>query len=609
MRSTTALSFDVLGPVRGHYRGRAIELGPARQSALLGVMLTRPNMALSSDELLHWVWGDQVPKSTHKVIPTYIYRLRQALQMAGDEAVIERVRNGYALRIEADAVDAARFARATESMNATRMMSSDDQYGHVASVLEMWRGEPFEGLPGPALASERAKLHEMRLTLLMRRAGLDIVSGNHAAAVLDLLDLQERNPMHEQVACLLMTALYQSGRQAESLAVYSKIRLRLLHELGSEPGRALVTTHRAVLTGDQDALDRICGCPMTAAPGKTVTEVPVHTPRCDLPGEAGLLLGRDFELAALAGAIRAGRGSRQVIAVDGMPGIGKTAFALRLARMVATDYPDGQLYVDLRGHSTQQPPLSTSDALWSLLASVGVPPARPIGDVEQAAALLRATIADRRLLILLDDVIGTDQILPLLPGGAASAVLAVSRNKLLALPATRTLSLYPLEQQDSRALLGSHIGPERLAADEEGVTQLVQACAGHPLALALVGARLRHRPMISASTLARHLVSAPDGFLGLRAESASLLANLEPSLSRLDAEAHKVLGACAVADRLSATRNVLASRLDMGVGAVEASLDQLVDRNLLMQVGTDQFRLHPVVAGCVRALLPSANSP
>ncbi|WP_173142514.1 AfsR/SARP family transcriptional regulator [Kibdelosporangium persicum] len=607
MELTTVLSFDVLGPVRGRYRGRGLELGPARQSALLGVMLTRPNVVFSPDELLHSVWGDRVPKSANKVIPTYIYRLRQALRVTGEEAVIERIRNGYALRIEADAVDATHFARATESMDAATMMSADDQYGQVASALEMWRGEPFEGLPGPALASERAKLHEMRLALLMHRAGLDIVGGNYAAAVLDLSDLQERNPMHERVACLLMIALYQSGRQAESLAVYSRIRLRLLDELGSEPGAALVTTHQAVLTGDQDALDRICGYPLVAAPVKNVAEVSVDAPRPSFPAEAVVprqlplplrhFAGRGQELAALD---QVGRATGHAFCVIvGTGGMGKTSLALYWAHRHADRFPDGQLFVDLRGFSAAEP-VAVSTVLCGFLDALGVDPAHVPGDIEAQAALYRSVVAGRRMLIVLDNARDADQVVPLLPGTPRCAVLVTSRNRLIRLIAqhgAHPLPVDALSAADARQVLLDRLGEERLAAEPEAVADLLAHGGGFPLALGILTARAQSVPGLPLASLASELRDAPTRLASFDDEDrgAALPAVLSWSYARLTAEQAQMFVLLGLAPGPDIGLNAAANLV--GVSAVRArtTLRGLEDAHLVRQHVAGRYRMHELV--------------
>ncbi|AUS79781.1 hypothetical protein C1701_17235 [Actinoalloteichus sp. AHMU CJ021] len=580
---SSGLSFDVLGPLRAKFRGKDLHPGPARQSALLGVLLSRPNVTMSSDELLGAVWGEAIPSSASKVIPTYIYRLRRVLAGA---AVIERRRPGYTLRIDPDTVDAVRFARAAAPRSTDQV-----GYGQVADALALWRGEPFDGLPGPLLAQDRVRLHQLRLGLLMRRAGLDIAAGDHPSAVLDLTEIRERHPLHEQAACLLMAALYRSGRQAESLMVYSSMRLRLLDELGMEPGEELFAAHQAVLNRDERAIDRITE---RFAPAATATGR-VEVLRSNLPAETGSLEGRNEELDRVLKVMSGARERRQVVAIDGMPGVGKTAFALRLAHTIAADYPDGQYYLDLRGHGPS--PLSTADSVRSLLASMGVAAEDGLDRDEYQAAVLRARMANRRILVVLDDVVSSERILPLLPSSTGSTLITVSRNKLLALPATHTCSLPALSDSAARSLLAGLVGAERLDAEATATAQLIQACAGHPLALTLAANRLRHRPVLRISVLARQLASRDTNSV-LRAESVSLLTVVSSSIARLEESERTVLAALAATGTVT-TPSSLASRVARARDEVEASLDLLVDANLVAQVEDERFLLHPVIGRCV----------
>lgn len=577
-RVTDSIQFALLGPLQATRAGRPLDLGPRRQCALLSVLLCQPNRATQPDALLRGVWDDEVPASGQRLISTYVYRLRRVL---GGAPEIVRTRDGYQLRVAAAELDTVQFAAAVERSREQRAQGClAKARATLSDALALWRGEPFAGLPGPVLAAERVRLEEGRLTALEQRAELDLRCGDGDLGACELRALRVRYPLRERLAALLMIALYRTGRQAEALSVYTDTDTRLRAELGVQPGRELAEVHRAVLCDDEEALGELGGQPVRA-----VGAASAHR-RDDLPAGPPVLAGRTRELAALT-ENRPDRPEAAVTAVDGMPGVGKTALVLRAAARLRPRHPGGRFYLDLRAHRPGHPPMYPDEALRRLLTAAGHALEGIPDEVEERAAMWRDTAADRGVLLVLDDADCTAQVRPLLPSAAGCTVLVAGRRRLPALPAGRVLSLPPLGPAEGRDMLAGVLGHERLGREADAVRELVRCCGGLPALLAGVAGRLRHRRSLTvADVLAR--LRRPGGLLRIARADGRGDSWLDPSWLRLgDGERQALRRLVAGAEE--------PARLP------DAVTDSLVDANLLEETVGGRPEVHPLIAAYVAA--------
>ena len=263
------LRLRALGPVTATVGDRPLDLGPNRQLALLSVLVCRLNTPVAAPALLTAVWGDEPPVSGGKVVATYVHRLRGLLAAAPEAAapVIEHGRHGYTLRHDPGCVDVARFTGLVRAALADRAVGRPAAaLAGARAALALWGGDPFGSLPGPALAAERARLHELRLSALATRLELELAAGGSAGLLAELHGLHVEHPLHERFTCLLMTALHRCGRPADALAAHARTARQLDHELGVPPGPELRDHRRAVLTRDP-ALDIPPDRALSAGPG------------------------------------------------------------------------------------------------------------------------------------------------------------------------------------------------------------------------------------------------------------------------------------------------------------------------------------------------------
>jgi DNA-binding SARP family transcriptional activator/Tfp pilus assembly protein PilF len=515
-----SLRVGVLGPVRAWLSGRELPTGPPRQQAVLGMLVMRANRAVSRDELVDAVWGQHAPASAEGGVHTYVAGLRRVLEPGrsrrGPSQVLASAGAGYVLRLDASQVDAVVFERSLQS--GRRLRSSGDLNGAVAALevaLGEWHGSAFAGVPGPFAAAERVRLGELRTAAAEERAEVLLDLGRHEQALPELAALVAEHPMRERMRGLLMIALYRCGRQAEALQAFHEARQVLDDELGIDPGAELRRIHQQILALDPDldapGRDRV-PAPAAASPGAVPDPAPAQ-----LPLEAPGFSGRHAELDRMLRVAGPPPGEEpdgpspgtvQIIAITGTAGVGKTSLAIRFARQVAKRFPDGQLYVNLRGFDPSGSATSPDDALRYFLDALAVPPQRMPADLQARAALFRSMLDGKRVLMVLDNARDTDQVRPLLPGSPGSLVVVTSRSQLTGLVAAEgatPLSLDVLTEEEAHELLGRRLGPEVVAAEPEAAAELIALCARLPLALGVAAGRAATRPGLSLAALAAEL--------------------------------------------------------------------------------------------------------
>ncbi len=581
------LRLAVLGPLRGWRGEEPLDLGPVRQQALLAALVLRPDEPVSQQELLDSVWGAEPPGTGGKVVPVYVHRLRRCLRedgAAAADSVIGTSRGGYrfvSARVRLDSVRLAELVAEAEAADrAGDLAAAVEAY---ARALELFRGEPLSGLPGPFAEGERLRLTERRIALSQQKLERQLRLGRYAEAIAELSALLPAHPHSEALGALLMRALHGSGRSGDALAVFTQLRRRLVDDLGVEPGSRLRRVQEAVLRGDDEFL------------GVTVVrQARPARPRNELPADTGELAGREPELARLGAPVAGAAVS--VRAVDGVAGAGKTALVVRAAHRLRADHPDGCLFVDLHGHTEGRAPLPAGRALRRLLRAVGSDDSDLPDDLDELAACWRSASAPLRLLLVLDDAARAEQVRPLLPSGPGSTVLVTSRQRLAGLDVHRRISLGPLELDAAEHLLGHIAGRPGTPAERRLLRELAGLCGRLPLALRLAGSRLQDRPTWTVERLVERLADE-GGLLGeLAAGDRSVAAALRLSYDRLapaEQRAFRALGRCPMVrfDRL-----VLAAMLGCPARAAEQLLDSLVDASLLEQPAAGRYRLHDLVA-------------
>ncbi|WP_436520945.1 tetratricopeptide repeat protein [Actinoplanes sp. HUAS TT8] len=496
-----AAEFGVLGAVRARIDGEFADLGHARQRCVLGVLLVEAGHPVTVDQLIDRVWGEHAPQRAAGTLYSYLSRLRSAV--AGAPGVeIQREPGGYLLTVDPLAVDLHRFR---SLMTSAREAESDRAAADlIAQALDLWRADPFAGLDTPWLAAMRRTLLGERFAAELDRNDVLLRLGRHSELLPELSAAAAEHPLDERLAGQSMLALYRCGRQGDADEQYRRIRHRLADELGSDPGAALRRLHEQILAADP-ALDVAAGdLGRSGPPPTTATPVPSQ-----LPAEVRAFTGRAGELSAMDHLLVAPGGDEPPLTVAllaGTAGVGKSALAVRWAHRVRDAFPDGQLYVNLRGYDAEQP-VAVADALAGFLTALGVPgPEIPPG-TDDRAGRYRSELTGRRMLVLLDNASSVEQVRPLLPGSGSCLVLITSRDSLpgmVAVHGAQRINLDLLPPSDAvgllRKLIGARVGEDPVAAEA-----LAAACARLPLALRIAAELAADRADVPLADLVTEL--------------------------------------------------------------------------------------------------------
>ncbi|MFF1613843.1 BTAD domain-containing putative transcriptional regulator [Amycolatopsis sp. NPDC058278] len=569
--------FGVLGPVTA-WRGTApVEVGSGKCLRVLGVLLLHANQRVDREQIIEGAWDDGPPRSAVNLVQKYVGEVRRSLEL--DDGSLQTVGTGYLLRVAPDQLDSTQFASRLAWARETR--GDGDLTAarrHLSEAMTLWRGPAFGDLDTPAAATERARLDEYRLGALEDLAELDLLRGEPALAIPELSRLADEHPFRERARELLMIALYRSGRQGDALAVFHDIQRLLAEELGANPGHGLQRVQAQILRADP-ALELAS----PAGEQRPIAQLPADIP--DFTGRAGPL-GELLDLLT----------ERRVVVVAGAPGTGKSALAVRALRDARDAFPDGQLYLDLAGTATV--PRDPAMMLAELLRALGVTDAVMPPGLHERAALYRSRLADRRMLVLLDDAAGAQQVRPLLPPSGGCAVVVTSRQRLADLAGAEHVELDVLSAEDARSLLARIAGAERVEREPEAADAIVRLCGRLPLAIRITGAKLASRRAWTLQVLRDRLEDESRRLRELRVGDLDVRANFDLSLRLLPEEAVRAFRLLGLLGAETLPAWVIGPLLGRPAG--DDVLDALVDAYLVRLVTTDRagqprYRLHDLL--------------
>ena len=603
------VEFRLLGPVEVvAASGQPVEVGPPQRCAVLAALAVDAGRLVTVETAIDRVWGDQSPERVRRALHAHVTRIRRLLEHAGtaDEPPARLLRRpgGYLLDTDPDRVDLHRFRRLCDRArdpggdNAARVVL-------LREALRLWRGEPLAGLSGQWAARTRDGWRRQHLDAILAWAGAELAIGGHAAVIGPLTDLIGEHPLLEPLVAVLMRALYAAGRSAEALDLYTATRGRLVDELGTEPGTELRRVHQGLLRDDLDQPDQ------PPAPAAARAVVPAQLPR-----DVGGFSGRRSELGHLDALLPTAdeQGVPIVIsALAGTAGVGKTALAVHWAHQVADQFPDGQLYIDLRGFSPSGQIVAPGEAVRRFLDALQVPPQRIPADLDAQAALYRSQVARRRMLIVLDNARDSAQVRPLLPGAPTCLVLVTSRNQLSGLVAAtgaQLLDLDLLSVSEARELLARRLGSQRVEAEPDAVDEVITRCARLPLALALVAARAAARPRVPLPVLAGELADARRRWQMLTGDEphTDVRAVLSWSYHALNPPAAQLFRLLGLHPGPDITAPAAASLAALTFDAVRPLLAELTRASLLTEPTPGRYTFHDLLRGYATHLADSIDT-
>jgi tetratricopeptide (TPR) repeat protein len=589
------VEFRVLGPVEAHTSGQLVDLGRPQQRLVLAVLLVDAGRPVSTETLIDRVW-DSAPDGARRTLQVHITRLRRLLAetstTVGSPAALTRRSGGYLLDIDLDRVDVHRFRRLVNQARQGECPEAE-RVTLLGQALELWRGQPLADLPGEWATRVRHGWQDQYLETVVAWAQACLQVGDPGTVLPRLSEQVAEHPLVESLVAAYLRALYAAGRPADALGCYSAMRHRLADELGTDPGPELQQLHRQILTSD----------PVLTSPSAIAPVGPTPVPR-QLPAPPQLFTGRVAELADLDHIHDAS--TVVVTAIDGMAGIGKTALAVHAAHRIADRYPDGQLFLDLHGHTQDVEPIEPAEALDHLLRALGIPGAQIPTDLHQRAALYRTRLADQRMLIVLDNAAAEPQVAPLLPGAPGCLVLVTSRHRLSGLDHTHTLSLDTLPAPDAITLFIQTAGEDRRAGQPpELLAELVQLCGRLPLALRIAAARLRAHSAWGLSDLVERLRDQQNRLGELEAGQRNVTAALDVSYQHLSSDQQQAYRLLGLHPGPEFDAYAAAALLDSTLPHARRMLDHLLEAHLLQEPMPGRHRFHDLIRAHAHAAYPT----
>jgi DNA-binding SARP family transcriptional activator len=570
----------VLGPVEAAGPGGPAVLHGSRQRAVLGMLALHAGSVVPIGRLVDLLWGTRPPRTAVKTLHSHVARIRQALEECAFPPVLITRGHGYVLDVAPEMVDAHRFEHA---VRAARKDIAAGAVRRAATALRkamtLWRADAFADAGLSAWGQpEIDRLHELRLSAVEDLWDCLLRTGEHGDAVRELPLLLAAHPTRERLAGLHMLALYRSGRHTDALEAFQELRRRLADEFGVDPGPDLLALHTSILRRDP-GLD----------PRPSI-DVPAQ-----LPARVGHFTGREDESAALDAVLDAPEGEWPVVVISGAAGMGKTALAVQWAHEVTDRFPDGQLFVDLRGHDPRLA-LSAAEALAHLLRGLGVPDERLPGETSERATLYRSLLHDRRCVIVADNAPDVEEILPLVPGTGPALLLVTSRHSAAALGsrhAVRPIALDALGHAASLTLLTRVLGAERVTRQAGPAARLVRLCGGMPLALRIAAARLTGRPDRPIAELAAELVvTSRLDTLAVEGDSRTVRAVLASAYLPLRGTEAMMFRRLALSPGSTVSTSLGTALCGVPTGDGSRAAEGLASAHLVTAAGPDRFRFH-----------------
>jgi len=591
--------FRLLGPLEILRDGRLVDIGAARQQIVLAMLLLGSNRIVPVSRLIEALWDDDPPPTAKSQVQICVSALRRQVTGADGGSPIVTRPAGYLISVPDDALDVRRFeVLVANGVAAAADERPEEAVQQLRAGLALWRGPAVAGVESRVVQVAATRLNEARLAAVEGCLDLELQLGRHHDIIGELRELVADYPLRERLRGHLMLALYRSGRQAEALESFRTAREVLMEELGLDPGEQLRTLERAILVNDR-ALDLPEGARRGGTTRGRLGGVPV--PR-QLPATTADFTGRQDVVDRVVGLLSSapddcvGHQHVPVVTLTGKGGVGKTALAVRVAHLLRDQYPDGQLFAQL--HDGHGQPKSHLSQLELFMRSFGIAPNALPSGLEDLTAMYRSWLAERRMLIVLDDVASPGQVLPLLPGSPSCAVIITSRQWLSRLPGTH-LEIDALDEGSGMDLLASVIGADRVRAEQESVRALVRLCESLPLALSIVAAKLAARPHWRVSQMVRRLADEKRRLDELDLEGVSIRATLSFSYESLDADTKRLFLRIGLLGASDFASWVGAPLLDADLEFAEDLLDRLVEARLVdarvREDGSVRFQLHDLV--------------
>ncbi|MFI9551584.1 AfsR/SARP family transcriptional regulator [Nonomuraea endophytica] len=589
------MKFRILGSVEIWRGGTAATIVGEKQRTLVALLVLRANQLVSHEELLRALWGDAPPASGRRALHNHVWSVRRLL---ADEGGISTSSGGYSLKVSSRGSDLGVFgAEVTAAHDARAANDLPRAAERLRAALDLWRGPALAGTRLEFQSEQGYALEEARLAALTDRIEVDLALGRHAELVGELRQLVHSAPLRERFRGQLMLALYRDGRRADALEQYRLARRCLRDELGLEPGDELARIHQGILAADPELMTA------DSAEPSQVRLSPARVVPRQLPADVARFIGREKSLAALDTLLSASHGRPLVIsAIAGAGGVGKTALATRWGHLRADRFPDGQLYVNLHGYSYNAT-ITAGEALRQLLRGLGVAVEEIPLNTDERSAMYRSILADKSMLVVLDNAATADQVRPLLPGSSCRAVIT-SRSSLRGLVATHDVDLVVLDvlqPEEAESLVRAFLRED--GQSQESIGELAALCGYLPLALRLAAARLRDSGESIADLVTR--LRAGSRLAALEFEEdphAGIRSTFALSYQTLPATARVVFRAAGLHPGPDISLEALAAMTSQGPDAISQAVALLVRAHLVHCSESHRVSMHDLIREYAREL-------
>ncbi|MGY5035990.1 AfsR/SARP family transcriptional regulator [Streptomyces sp. 900116325] len=610
------MEFRFLSPLEATVDSTPLNLGGIRQQTVLATLLLDANRVVGVERLVRAVYDESPPATARAQLQISISALRRLFGSHGVSDIITTHPQGYMVRADDSSLDALHFGGLVGRARKLRAAGQREEAAATyRQALGLWRGIALEGMHSEVIQSGASKLTEKRTAATEESIQLELALGNHSALVSELLGLVDEFPLRERLRGQLMLALYRSGRQAEALQVYRDTRQWMLDELGVEPDPRLKRLEHSILAIDP-RLDLPGTRKAAAAPETTATTIPAVPVPEMLPADIADFTGRDdlmplIKERLLLSSRDQSRLAVPIVSMVGKAGVGKTAMAVHIAHEVAANFPGGQLFADLHGGAPDM--VGPSQILERFLRALGVSGTAIPDGLEERAEMYRALLAERRMLIVLDNVAGESQIKSLLPGKATSAVMVTSRRHMGSLAGAVRVNVATFDPEQSAELLSRITTAERIEAEPGPTADLAELCGHLPLALRIAGARLAARPHWEVAELVERLEDETRRLDELNYADAGIRASLSLTYDSVSEDARRLFRRLAIIEEGPFSLWTGMALLDLTEAPVQDLIDELSDAQLVDTAGTatgrnSQYQLHNLIRVFARERLAAEET-
>ncbi len=598
-----------MGTLRVTVGGRNITPSAPKLRSLLTILALRHGHMVTTTSLIQELWGDEAPVSSLATLQTYVYHLRKLLnEEAAQGAAISTKPLGYVLQLD-EKLDCEQFDDSVESARQALGRGDAEQADcELTAALGLVSGPPLPDVDGgPMLMAHINEIAEGVLHARALHINASTELGRYDEIVPRLKSLIIEYPFHEDFYAKLMLVLQRAGRRREALDVYRQLRNILVSELGIEPSDELRGIQQRLLSGD--------ALPEQAPASRYKNSL---ARPAQLPPDISDFVGRREQLQRISAHLTHGATTAvRLVSITGMPGVGKSALAIRAAHSARAQFPDGQFYVSLAG--SESDPADPGLALGGCLRAIGLSDSQIPDSLTERSQLFRSWSAERRVLMVLDDAASSAQAVPLLPGGAGCCVLVSSRSLLPGLAGACVIELDTPDLDECISLLADVAGPTRISRDLDAARSIVGLCGHLPLAIRAVGARLRAAPQHTVVGLLTRLANERQRLGELRFEDLDVSARLRPAYERLGRDERDILHGLVNSRKQAFSAASVTVLLSTDLFGVERAFERLARACFLRAMGSDSrgqtlFGVPPFVAMFVQseelvALSAAADSP